>query len=228
MINRPRIGRLRWLGARRRISEVRPGQWPLRSHRVVAPLLRQIDAAREGVRICRVCANGRLDARSAYRDISTVEHAGDSARYDLVQALASSIITPLDREDLFRLSRHLDDVLDELRDLVHVLELYRVASRAELDAVFDAIGDSLDGLEAAISALTDGQRGGAVHALKVSKGISGIRRLQRRTIGETFGDSGLLEGRAILALEMHRQVDRVVTALDGAASTLADGMIKRG
>jgi uncharacterized protein Yka (UPF0111/DUF47 family) len=213
---------------RRAPTDRSPGRARVRTHRVVDPLLRQIECARQGVRISRGCASGQLDSGDAMAEISAVEHSGDDARSDLVHALASSLVTPLDREDLFRLSRHLDDVLDELRDVVGALDLFRLPADLGIDLVFDGITAALDGLERTIGALSDGDRAAAQHALSASKSISVIRRLQRRTFAELFADAESLPGRAVLMLEAHRQVDRVISALDGAASTLADGLIKRG
>ena len=40
-------------------------------------------------------------------------------------SLAGVLVTPVDREDLFRLSRSIDDVLDNLRDFVREWDLYK-------------------------------------------------------------------------------------------------------
>jgi uncharacterized protein len=80
-----------------------------------------------------------------------VEHRGDRARGGFVHALAP----PLDREDLFRVSRSVDDVLDNLRDFARELELFAVSDVAmlkrrellrRLDVVGLRLGEAADAL----------------------------------------------------------------------------------
>lgn len=57
-----------------------------------------------------------------------LDHAGDIARAWLITELATVLSTPVDVEDLFRISRSVDDVLNNLRDFVQECDLYHPAS----------------------------------------------------------------------------------------------------
>src|SRR5699024_5681953 len=58
---------------------------------------------------------GKLD--EAISKIHEIEHEGDQKRHELVEALAKSFITPIEREDIMELSRNIDDVTDAVEDI---------------------------------------------------------------------------------------------------------------
>jgi uncharacterized protein Yka (UPF0111/DUF47 family) len=51
-------------------------------------------------------------AESIRQKVQTVEHAGDKLVHDMEDALAKTFVTPIDREDLQRLSTNLDTIVD--------------------------------------------------------------------------------------------------------------------
>lgn len=58
--------------------------------------------------------------------IKQVEHAGDEATHEIMQALNTSFVTPFDRDDIAHLAGRLDDVLDAFDDAAERTVLYRV------------------------------------------------------------------------------------------------------
>lgn len=64
------------------------------------------------------------DVRS---DIQTLEHKGDCLVSDMETALARTFVTPMDREDLQRLSSKLDDVVDVANVVIRECVLFGVA-----------------------------------------------------------------------------------------------------
>ncbi len=65
-----------------------------------------------------------VDARAA--KIKDLEHKGDTITHNLLTRLNQTFITPLDREDIHRLSSRLDDVIDLIDAAAGRLVLYRV------------------------------------------------------------------------------------------------------
>ena len=52
------------------------------------------------------------EARELAREILTCEHEGDRITHDVIHALNSSFVTPIDREDILQLTSALDDIVD--------------------------------------------------------------------------------------------------------------------
>lgn len=64
--------------------------------------------------------------------VKSLEKQGDQKRFELIQNLSETFITPYDREDIYALSKALDDILDYYKTTVKEMEIYQVDSTEEL------------------------------------------------------------------------------------------------
>lgn len=62
------------------------------------------------------------------KEIHEFEHSADAKRHEMGDALARAFVTPLDREDLDKLSYELDNVTDRLEDVVQKLYINNISS----------------------------------------------------------------------------------------------------
>jgi hypothetical protein len=58
--------------------------------------------------------------------LKAIEHDGDQVTRQIFEALNSTFITPLDREDIRELAKDLDDILDHLEGVAHYLVLFEL------------------------------------------------------------------------------------------------------
>ena len=65
------------------------------------------------------------------RRLRDLEHRGDEITHRVFNALNSTFVTPLDREDIRDLAGHLDDFVDGVEEAARRLWLYRLAERTE-------------------------------------------------------------------------------------------------
>jgi len=59
-------------------------------------------------------------------DIKNLEHVGDKLTHTIFEELNRSFITPFDREDIYSLTKSLDDVLDSMDHVADLLVLYHI------------------------------------------------------------------------------------------------------
>lgn len=187
-------------------------------------LARQIDTAIDGARLARRAASGELDTATARSDIATIETDGDEARGALVVTLASSLVTPLDREDLVRLSRSIDDVLDNLQDFVTELDLFQTPNPG-FDAVLAAVIDALEALARAVSSVKDGGEDVAQRALVANKACTDIRRSYQLGMRDVL--TGQVTDTMLRTRELLRRLDVVGLRVGEAVAALADAAVKR-
>ncbi len=211
----------------RRIRSV-TGDLSGRSGRLFADLLgAQVAATLEGARLVRT-GTTRKHAPSTgdVRDeMSDIEHRGDDARARLIEQLSRALVTPIDREDLFRLSRSVDDVLDNLRDFAREVDLYDVEDRHFAKPLVKALIEGIETLAVAVEALagTPDEVTGA--ALVVRKHAGSVRRLYQETLAVLFASD--IDAEALKTMELLQRLDMVGLSLGEAADALADGAIKR-
>lgn len=188
-------------------------------------LLGALDATIEGGVLVRRLVVGEIASVAASEEMRGIEHRGDDERAKLVTDLRTALITPIDREDLFRLSRSIDDILDNLRDFVYEWALFEMQQSSRAAAVAALIADAIVDLRVAVEALVADQRTVTSKALAAKKSINAIQRmLEVQMVLVLTGDvtTQMLRERELL----HR-LDIVGRCLGAAADALADAIVKR-
>jgi predicted phosphate transport protein (TIGR00153 family) len=65
------------------------------------------------------------------REILICEQEGDRITHDIIHALNSSFVTPIDREDILELTSALDDIVDFTEEVADYLGLYKIEAPME-------------------------------------------------------------------------------------------------
>lgn len=60
--------------------------------------------------------------------IKDAEHAGDELTHEILVKLNQTFVTPFDREDIYRLTSSLDDVVDAMEEAADRIVLYRLGT----------------------------------------------------------------------------------------------------
>jgi len=103
-------------------------------------LERQANVAHEGaLALARFGGPDRGSAQDVCDAVQALEHQGDGIVHEMEEALAKTFVTPLDREDLQRLSMELDDVLDLTNATARVALLYGVTRPSDATSRLTAI-----------------------------------------------------------------------------------------
>lgn len=71
-------------------------------------------------------ATNREELIAIREQIKKLEHVGDKLTHDIFEELNKSFITPFDREDIYTLTKSLDDVLDLIDHVADIFVLYRI------------------------------------------------------------------------------------------------------
>jgi uncharacterized protein Yka (UPF0111/DUF47 family) len=195
------------------------------AQRVVDLVAGHIEVARAGARLAVEAAAGDIDPSSARARMADVEHEGDAERAELVRVLRRMLATPVDREDLFRLSRSIDDVLDHLRDYVREADLYGPADLTFAVQPLEAIIDGLGELESAVAKMVSDPGEVTKAVLATRKACNRVRQHYQAGLAQLF--SGALDMDVLRRRELLSRLDAVARRLGEAADTLADAMLKR-
>lgn len=195
------------------------------SRRFVDLLLGQTDAAIDGARLVRQCVAGEIGRATAAEEMRTVEHRGDDHRAQLVRELGSALVTPIDREDLFRLSRALDDVLDVLRDFVRQWDLFEMDRSAVIAPVVDSTCDALADLRQAVTTISADPGKITTRALAAKKSGNAIRRSHDTQLAALYREPLTVD--TLKERDLLRRLDVVGIRFGTVADILSDAAIKR-
>jgi uncharacterized protein Yka (UPF0111/DUF47 family) len=184
-----------------------------------------LDTTLDGAELVGRAVRGELDWSRARAEMVGVEHRGDELREALITELSGSIVTPIDREDLFRISRSIDDVLDNLRDFLRECDLFEVDRPRDLEPVASAVSDAIRSLRDATEAIDTARDQVAARALEAKKTGNEIRRRYDAALGVLF--AGELDMEVLKVREVLRRLDVVGLRLGEAADALSDAAVKR-
>jgi predicted phosphate transport protein (TIGR00153 family) len=70
--------------------------------------------------------NSRVELIALRDEIKRLEHIGDDLTHKIFEELNLSFITPFDREDIYELTKGIDDVLDLMDQVADLLLLYQI------------------------------------------------------------------------------------------------------
>jgi len=192
---------------------------------LTAILERQLAETIAACLLARSVAEGHVAPAVAHEQMAEIEHRGDELGARLVARLAAEPDPPIDREDIFRLSRSIDDVLDNLRDFVREWDLYDIAPTDAYLGLLDATSTGVGDLLKAVETMADDPRDTAQSSLVCKKSANEIRRLFDDELGRLF--SGDLTMEVMKRRELLRRLDVVGLRLNEAADVLSDAAVKR-
>ena len=193
---------------------------------ILTHLLSQMRATLEGAQLAQELAAGIADSEWSRQKMRDIEHKGDNSRANLVAEISRSLTTPIDREDLFRLSRAIDDILDSLRDFVREYDLFGTDLGDLHPHIFTAIIDSVRELERSLYHLPSHAGEAAMTALSAKKVAGTVRRMYQESLASLL--AGEVTGEVLKQRELLHRLDLVGQRLGVAADALTDGATKRG
>lgn len=193
--------------------------------RLVDMLTAQLDCTSRGVRLTESLVNGRPPSE-AHDEMRELEHEGDETRARLITELSTVLATPVDAEDLFRLSRSIDDILDNLRDFVREVDLYQPDDVQFALPLVRELSEGVDALRPALTQLAASHDGDRQAVMDARKFAGRARWLYQHQLAALF--DAPLATETLKRRELLRRLDVVGLRLGEAADALADGMLKRG
>lgn len=156
------------------------------------------------------------------------EKEADEERRILIDELNRTFVTPIDREDLFALSRAIDDVLDYAYSTVNEMEILEVQSNPFLQRMASLLRDAAEELNLAMHRLEDHPSVATDHAVRAKALENRIEGVYREAIADLF--SGPRDIDHIMYMlkvrEIYRHMSNAADRGDEAANIITDIVVK--
>ena len=188
---------------------------------VLALLRRQLAVTIEGVDAFAAWAAGDDSAGMTVRER---EHGADDVKRELHGALRDAFVTPLEPEDLFALSRGVDRILNQAKDLVRESEVMACPPDAPLAEMATLLAASVRSLDEAIGRL-DRRAGDATGAADAAiKLVRRTERVYRAAMARLLEVDDL---RVVMARrELYRRCSRIAEASEDVAERVLYAVVK--
>jgi predicted phosphate transport protein (TIGR00153 family) len=159
-------------------------------------------------------------------EIKEIERDGDAKRRILIDELAHTYATPFDREDLFALSRAIDDILDAANETAIELAIYKIEPPEGLHEMAGVLVEGARHIRASVGELLDHPGVAAEHAVRAKRSENRIDALYHQAVGRLF-DSGGEISKILKSREIYRHLKNSADRIDQAADEISVIVIKR-
>jgi uncharacterized protein len=160
--------------------------------------------------------------------IHRLEHDADEVRRILIDELNRTFVTPIDRQDIFSLSRVIDDVLDYADSTIMEMEILSVKPNNYLVRMTSLLRDAAEEIRLSMERLENHPAVANEHAAKAKALENRMEGVYREAIADLFhGPKNVDHVVEMLKLrEIYRHMSNAADRGDEAANIISDIVVK--
>jgi predicted phosphate transport protein (TIGR00153 family) len=162
------------------------------------------------------------------KDLADAEKRADELRRILIDELLRTFVTPIDREDIFALSRAIDDIIDYTYSTVDEMYILGVQPNGYLKRIASLLREAADEIRLAMERLEDHPNISAEHAQRAKALENRVETVYREALAELFSGPQDVEHivKALKLRETLRHMSNAADRGDEAANLIYDVVIK--
>lgn len=156
--------------------------------------------------------------------VGQLEAEADELRRILIEELNRSFVTPFDREDIFALSRAIDDTIDYAKSTVEEMRLFEVSPNKHIKEIVDVLYRAGQDISSAVRLIQTHPQSCSEYIIRAKKNENHIEHYYREALAELFKDKDVVH---ILKLrEIYRHLSNAADRGDEAANIIGDILVK--
>ena len=156
--------------------------------------------------------------------VKEIEREADELRRILIEELNQTFVTPFDREDIFALSRAIDDVMDYADRTVDEMEIYEVTPNNHIIQMIDILRKAAGELSDAIRLIQKYPSIALEHATKAKACENEMESAYHRALAELFKGTDTVY--MLKMREIYRPLSNAADRGDEAANLIGDIVVK--
>ena len=165
-----------------------------------------------------------LESNGEGAEVGRFEQEADDVRRVLIDELNQTFITPMDREDIFALSRAVDDVVDHAKNTVTEMEIFGVDSNNHLREMAELLESGAEQLVSALRHLKKNPNVAVQYVLRAKRIENRMNDSYLAALKELFSGEDL---RVMFSLrEIYRHFNRSADRVDEAANIINNIIVK--
>ena len=166
---------------------------------------------------------------STSKQLDAIENQADEVRRILIEELMHTFVTPFDREDIFSLSREIDDLLDYANTTVDEMQILNVSPTPFMLRMAAMLYEASCEIELAVQRLQDKHLNVANdHAQRAKSLENRVETVYREALADLFqGTKNVKHVVNMLKVrEIYRHLSNASDREDGAANVISDIIMK--
>lgn len=198
-----------------------------KSNRFTELLIKQAEYAVEGLKALQQYANQPDSGLAA--QVNKIEKEADEVRRILIDELNKTFVTPIDREDIFALSRAIDDILDYADSTIEEMVLFKAKSNSYIQRMASLLHDAAHEIYQGVLRLDDHPSVAAEHAVRAKALENRMETVYREALADLFSEADSVEKivKIMKLREIYRHLSNAADRGDEAANVIGDIVVKK-
>jgi predicted phosphate transport protein (TIGR00153 family) len=194
--------------------------------RFLQSMITQAEITLQGLNALELYMKKRSDKHAAA--VIQAEKDADEVRRILIDDLNRTFVTPMDREDIFALSRAIDDIMDYAYTTVEEMQILDVEPNDFLRRMVSLLQDAATEIHLAMLRLKEHPGVASEHASRAKALENRVERVYREAVADLFsGPENIHHVMAMLKLrEIYRHLSNCADRGDAAANIIHDIVVK--
>lgn len=159
-------------------------------------------------------------AQKVYR----IEEEADDLRRIVIDELNRTFITSMDREDIFTVSRVVDDVMDYGRSTAEEMLLFEIEPDVNMKKMVEMLHAAANDIHIAVHNIQKHPGVAAEHLIRARKEENAIERRYREGLVELFKTSDVIK--ILKTREVYRHLSNAADRVVEAANIIGDILVK--
>ncbi len=161
--------------------------------------------------------------------VSIIEKQADEVRRILIDELNRTFVTPFDREDIFALSRLIDDLLDYANTTAEEMALLHVEPNSYIERMVSLLFDSAREIHSGVMRLEDHPNVATEHAVRAKALENRMETVYREAIAHLFQLPRDVDHvvEMLKLREIYRHLSNAADRGDSAANIIGDIVVKK-
>ena len=156
--------------------------------------------------------------------VKSLEKDGDRKRFELVQDLGKTFITPFDREDIDALSKSLDDVVDYYKTTVKEMEIYQIDRTPEVCEFVEVLETASKNIYDAVCSMESNPQNAVKYAVAAKKCENKVESLYRHSVASLLMCDDIKY--IIKMRELYRHLSNCADRIDEASDRVCQILMK--
>ena len=189
-------------------------------------LVKQAEFTVEGMQT--LLAYVREPDESLAQKVTHIEKDADEVRRILIDELNRTFVTPIDREDIFALSRAIDDILDYGDSTVEEMTILDILPNRHLHRMASLLRDAANEIHLATLRLDDHPGVAYEHAMRAKALENRVETIYREALADLFQSPATPEHivKMLKLRELYRHLSNSADRGDEAANVITDIVVK--
>ena len=167
-----------------------------------------------------------LDNAADHNEVSRLEQEADDIRRILIDEINQTFLTPMDREDIFTLSRAVDDVIDHAYNTVKEMEVFEVSANEFLIKMAELLVKGAEELTNAIKHLKKNPNVAIEYVVRAKRLENKMNDTFLAALNQLFTGNNVRQ--MLIYREIYRHFNRSADRVDEAANIISDIVVKIG